>query len=423
MLDYEQLQESLKQLPINYTPLEIEMVSTAGVRSPSELLALMSHFPSMAKEGVNFPKLSNAASQSSSGSAFLSLSQQRGGINAQPPRFGYGAGYPVGAAAPPGYTIPFGKSAAASSPPKIGPAINASGSSGGTGGGSGVIRPPSGKAYPRGVTPSTTGPAAGSTSVSTPSGNLSNSMPLDFRLLGGWPIRDQGFRGTCVSFATTACCEQFFGNPQLDLSEQFLYWAIKDVVGDTIPNQDGTWFEYSWQALAAVGICEEGLWPYNPAPIPGNISQADATNPTSAATQNAGGRLHGSSLYQTSGGAAAVHSTLQSRSRPVGVSLPVFVDPLNPNFDNWNTSMGQIYGRIFDPPPTSIVDGGHAVCITGFQPDPQEPLGGWFIVRNSWGDTNWGANLPDPSYHGPEPGYGQVSASYVDKYLWELFAM
>jgi hypothetical protein len=104
----------------------------------------------------------------------------------------------------------------------------------------------------------------------------------------------------------------------------------------------------------------------------------------------------------------------------VAVSLPVFRDAVAPRGNNWNTPVGTLYGRVLDPPPTAVVVGGHAVCVTGFQPDLGEPAGGYFIIRNSWGGTLWGSRLPAAGYHAPERGYGQVSATYVDRFLWEM---
>jgi hypothetical protein len=89
---------------------------------------------------------------------------------------------------------------------------------------------------------------------------------------------------------------------------------------------------------------------------------------------------------------------------------------------NWTTAVGLSYGRVLNPPARSVVSGGHCVCVTGFVPDPTEEVGGHFIIRNSWG-TIWGASLPAAGYNAPEPGYGEVSASYVDMYCWELLQL
>jgi hypothetical protein len=366
---------------------ESELISTAGIRTPEELLTVMWSFPSLARHGIDFPKLSNAAMMAASNSRTLAAVRQAGRFGAPPPAFGHGAMHPVGAAAPPGYSVPFTVGGGST-----GPAAS--------GGGPGTMQP--------GGTPPAGGTGLGGTNY-------------DFRC-PSWPVRDQGLRGTCVAFATTACHEHLL-NCTPDLSEQFLYWAIKVSVGDPWPSQDGTLIDYARQALASDGQCLEHFWPYFPSPIPGNVSQMSASEPSAAAKADAATRLHSGAFYQTSGGAAAVLSALQSRQRPVAISVPVFKDPMMPQSDNWNTALGQLYGRVFDPPQTSVADGGHAVCITGFQSDPSEPLGGWFIVRNSWGSQSWGSQLPDPSYVGPEPGYGQISATYVDKYLWELMSL
>ena len=105
--------------------------------------------------------------------------------------------------------------------------------------------------------------------------------------------------------------------------------------------------------------------------------------------------------------------------RPTCIALSVFtsVSPLGGN--NLTSLSGQTRGRVLDPPPGSIANDGHAVCVTGFAPDPGEPAGGYFVIRNSRGDTRWGmrGNPADP--RNPERGYGSVSATYVDKSAWQ----
>lgn len=115
---------------------------------------------------------------------------------------------------------------------------------------------------------------------------------------------------------------------------------------------------------------------------------------------------------------------------PVAISLPVFrfVDG-NQKLNNWVWGQAESFGVVLDPPirpPTSklvmVQSGGHAVCVVGYQRDPMANGGGVFIIRNSWG-TDWGKHLPDrvDGHHAPAPGYGQVSALYIEEYLWEAW--
>jgi hypothetical protein len=122
------------------------------------------------------------------------------------------------------------------------------------------------------------------------------------------------------------------------------------------------------------------------------------------------------------GPARAILSRLRRRRRPIAISLEVSEDP-NTGVNNWTHPTAVDYGHVFDPVPGAQFSlMGHAVCVVGFVPDKHEPLGGFFIIRNSWG-TGWARNAPDRRAGSrncsPGPGYGQVSATYVDQYLWE----
>src|SRR6266508_4574515 len=68
------------------------------------------------------------------------------------------------------------------------------------------------------------------------------------------PVRDQGNRGTCLAFATTAGHESTrlsdLGDPRTDLSEELLYWACKQLEGNT---SSGTKPAAAARALAETG--------------------------------------------------------------------------------------------------------------------------------------------------------------------------
>lgn len=237
---------------------------------------------------------------------------------------------------------------------------------------------------------------------------------------GAWPVRDQGQRGTCVSFAAIALYELFRCRQEQasdDLSEQFLYWAIKFHNLDGYPTSDGTWFRYAAQALDDFGTCFETTWNYNPVPT------ADVShNPPPAGAESAAQSLRISTpqatdMFGTNDRARVLLDKLQQHNG-VGIALPVFDAPSG-RTHNWATPAAQAYGVVQAPLPGWTANGGHAVCCTGFVPDPLEPMGGHFIIRNSW-NGHFGQLLPNASYLGPEPGYGQIAASHINDYLWEI---
>lgn len=237
---------------------------------------------------------------------------------------------------------------------------------------------------------------------------------------GPWPVRNQENRGTCVAFAAAALYEYYLcrtNEESSDLSEQFLYWAIKHHRLDPYPNKDGSYFESALDALAKHGICSEADWPYDGRKL-NPVSHQPAPN---AAIQNAANRVYKSGTsghaHTQNSGKAKIVKNLLTEFGAVGISLPTFVNPITKD-NNWMTRETSAYGSVRNPGSAWVADGGHAVCCIGFVPDPEELNGGYFVIRNSWG-YNFGQLLPHPDHFGPEVGYGSVSATYVDKYLWE----
>lgn len=279
--------------------------------------------------------------------------------------------------------------------------------------------------FARGATPPTNaayrlGARAGGRPRSAAPAAAPTLAPLDHHTAwrsAGWPVRDQGLRGTCVAHAVAACKEAltFAGAASggaYDASEQFLFWGAKQF--DPSP-ADGTLHGYALKSLVQHGLCDEHHWPYDC--VPG--TSVDHGPPPAQALAAAAANPHLAGGCTTTSGARHLYKLLAGG--PVALGLPVFADPLQWQHDNWNVPVLLEYGRVMDPPPQSVVVGGHAVCVVGFVPDPYEPAGiGWFVVRNSWGTARWGNRLPAAGYHGPEPGYGQISWGYVDSYLWEL---
>lgn len=339
---------------------ELGVLNQADVRTAEDVDSLVSAFPSLAGR-VRLPLLADAVVRRL-GAGYVAGAESR---RASPPRIGFGA----------------------DSPP--------------------------GSPFVRGTVVGVVPPSAFAPAPSPPGA-------IDLRVQP-WPVRNQQGRGTCVAFATTACVEhmEFTAEGRAsDYSEQFLYWAIKDHSNDPNKNQDATLLQFARDMLRSDGTCHETLCAYD-----GNIpTPVSGPNPSGAAKADAAAhKFTPGTFMQGPSGAARTVLQLLHNGRPVAVSLPVFADPVDPNGpNNWMTSVAWSYGRVLNPPPGAVASQGHCVCVTGFVPDAGEPNGGYFIFRNSW-DNYWAAAAPSPgSSYSPEAGYGEISATYINSYCWEL---
>ena len=219
------------------------------------------------------------------------------------------------------------------------------------------------------------------------------------------PVRDQQARGACVAFATIAAFEHSRGSTE-DFSEQFLYAKCKEL--DGIPNRDGTYLGVAFpKVLAVFGVCLEETAPYNPILDPANYGQGPATaEVTAAAAQYKPASTWALSPTDVYG----IKSELAS-GRCVAFSIPVF--------NSWYQNAAvRISGDIVMPIPGEIRNGGHAMCLVGYNdlPDHPEIGGGRFIVRNSW-DAKWGIQSPNKA------GYGTIPYAYISSHCVEAYAL
>lgn len=215
------------------------------------------------------------------------------------------------------------------------------------------------------------------------------------------PVRDQQWRGTCVAHAVVSVHECLEGRKRgttVDLSEQFLYWDCKQ--NDGSPTRPGTLIAVAVDCSVRDGVCLESDWPYVGTSIPGNEGQGP---PPTGAPGGAAQHQAQSAVPLTRKSSADIRSHLDNVV-PVAFSIPVFAKWLNPS------------GKIPMPIPTAPLQGGHAMCAVGYQPDATAPGGGFFVVRNSWG-TQWAPQSP------VAPGYGSLPYAYIDRYGWEAETM
>jgi len=238
----------------------------------------------------------------------------------------------------------------------------------------------------------------------TPSGAFKAKLPDSVRLMDRMPpVRDQGQRGTCVAFASVALREYLLGS-QDDLSEQFLYWACKEL--DGYPGA-GTYIHTAMSAFAEYGVCREALWPYNPQQTD---NEGQGPPPPGANEDARAYRLESTRTVEPNLVAHYKH-VLAGDSTVDG--MPVTFGSLV--FNSWYMSAEtHRTGKITLPLPGETPVGGHAWCIVGYVDDENVPGGGYFIVRNSWG-TGWAVDSPEAA------GHALMPYEYVERYAFEAF--
>lgn len=210
------------------------------------------------------------------------------------------------------------------------------------------------------------------------------------------PIRNQKQRGTCVAFACTAVREYLLPeNVQInDLSEQYLYWNCKE---HDLFDGPGTYIHVAMNRLLQDGQCSEEDWPYNGSKIPGNEGQGPP--PEGAAVKAAAHRISETQKLP----ARSVNHLRQSLAgqKPVAFAVPVY--------EYWFSEPLYSSGDIRLPLPNDELAGGHAMCMVGYEDDPQVPGGGFFMIRNSWG-TDWAGESSLGS------GYARLPYAYMEQY-------
>jgi C1A family cysteine protease len=215
------------------------------------------------------------------------------------------------------------------------------------------------------------------------------------------PIRNQGPRGTCVSFALTALNEYIERRRGIlrNLSEQHLYYETKLI--DGAPAGCGTWQAKAVTVLNARGQCREIVWPYLNA-LPCNNHGA---LPAAARPDGLANRLPTLAVPPRS---VLAYKTHMAKQRPIGLSIPVY--------NSWYQSAAtRQTGRITMRIGNEAAIGGHAVLLVGYVDTPASPGGGYFIVRNSWGTASFGSANPFGA------GYGTIPYQYITNDAWEAF--
>ena len=269
-------------------------------------------------------------------------------------------------------------------------------------------------------------------------------------LFRAWEPQDQGnYRSTCVAFSVLAMIElheHLRGNqPSVaNYSEEFLYYKMRNEhePEDQPANyaSGSTFMQQGANALESSGVCLDATMPYR-----AEITEPDYTEmPKPGALDEAKGRKFGpgsfyyARLYKKALDAwrkmdlVTTFRQALKHGCPISAAFPLYVGD-----DQWShyLSNGWRFGYVTDPNPTnrpnivdiikendigSVINGGHAVCIVGYQ-NGEDGAEGRFLFRNSWGDRFAGKfddeRLP---MNAPRRGYGTVSAAHVQNHCWEF---
>ncbi|MBS1892553.1 MAG: C1 family peptidase [Actinobacteria bacterium] len=182
------------------------------------------------------------------------------------------------------------------------------------------------------------------------------------------PARDQGKRGTCLAFSTTAAHEVAIRNdndsPGEQLGEELLHWRSKQIDSDGGEGASPTAVS---QALEDPGQSAGDLWPYDPDRDQGSPTYKP---PASALDPE---RMRRAVLSEIP---AELESIRGQLCRGTAVILGLTL---------WRSFFKPRDGEIDSPAPFDLLPGAlHAVTVVGFRLDDQS-----LLIRNSWG-RGWG---------------------------------
>jgi hypothetical protein len=245
-------------------------------------------------------------------------------------------------------------------------------------------------------------------SLMRPPGLASTLPPRVSHLSGLPPVWHQGVRGTCVAHAAAAVVQRFWQRQQAatDVSMQYLYWDCKQ--NDRYPNNEGTFVKTAMECLQHSGCCKMATWPYEDMIISGNVSH---NPPPPLAVQEAPNYKIPYFKPVTAKSISDLKLEL-AEGRCIAFSIPAFRYWVDSN-DTIDT------GVIANPAPGEREEGGHAMCMVGYEDQPTETGlgGGVFYIRNSWG-TEWAQN----SILGLA-GYGTIPYSYINAHCVEAYSI
>lgn len=161
----------------------------------------------------------------------------------------------------------------------------------------------------------------------------------------------------------------------IDVSRLFQYYATRKIEGTTSEDSGAT-IRDTLKAAATYGVVDEKLWPYD--------TSKYAQNPPADVWATAAKYKVTNYLSIKNGDLATMKSVLaQGYIIEFGFTV----------YSSFMSADMAAKGLLCRPTKSEFIEGGHAVCLVGYDDAKVMPDGsvGAFLVRNSWG-TGWGLN-------------------------------
>ena len=268
--------------------------------------------------------------------------------------------------------------------------------------------------------------------------------PAKFFIPEQSPVRNQGHRGDCTIFSSTALVEHLYikaGMQNPDFSEQYLQWAVKNL-SHSFPNSEGSSNSPNLQTIVHYGTITEDVWPYEINPwTTANDPQCQGkdgeptrcyTNGEPPAAADSAQKYKLPSVRYIN--VNSIKANMTQKKTAVAIGLDFF-------FQAWNHRLSKLpisaelwaqgavtYPNDKDKELSNEEHEGHGILLVGWDDDLQFPMRdeagnnildgngqpmmekGFWIFKNSWDTWSFGAQ----NAYGA--GYGYISYRYVSEY-------